>query len=105
MDAGTFFSQIRRELIARELKTHNSARIQTTTWISFNKDNDRVELPFNSKTTSAHRGDDLDQIVDGMIAHMEAQIENHYTTNTTTTTQKQSDYKVEQSSFTLIALF
>ena len=29
----------------------------------------------------------------------------HYTTNTTTTTQKQSDYKVEQSSFTLIALF
>ena len=29
----------------------------------------------------------------------------HYTTNETTTTQKQSDYKVEQSSFTLIALF
>ena len=25
--------------------------------------------------------------------------------NTTTTTQKQSDYKVEQSSFTLVALF
>ena len=29
----------------------------------------------------------------------------HYTGNATTTTQKQSDYKVEQSSFTLIALF
>ena len=29
----------------------------------------------------------------------------HHTTNVTTTTQKQSDYKVEQSSFTLIALF
>ena len=29
----------------------------------------------------------------------------HYTTNATTTTQKQSDYEVEQSSFTLIALF
>ena len=29
----------------------------------------------------------------------------HYTTNTTTMTQKQSDYKVEQSSFALIALF
>ena len=29
----------------------------------------------------------------------------HYTTNATTTTQKQSDYKVEQSSFTLIAMF
>ena len=29
----------------------------------------------------------------------------HYTTNATTTTQNQSDYKVDQSSFTLIALF
>ena len=29
----------------------------------------------------------------------------HYTANATTTAQKQSDYKVEQSSFTLIALF
>ena len=29
----------------------------------------------------------------------------HYTTIATTTTQKQSDYKVGQSSFTLIALF
>ena len=29
----------------------------------------------------------------------------HYTANATTTTQKQSDYKVEQSSFTLISLF
>ena len=29
----------------------------------------------------------------------------HYTANATTTTQKQSDCKVEQSSFTLITLF
>ena len=29
----------------------------------------------------------------------------HYTANATITTQKQSDYKVEQSSFTLIILF
>ena len=29
----------------------------------------------------------------------------HYTANATTTTQKQSDYKVKQSFFTLIALF
>ena len=28
----------------------------------------------------------------------------HYTANATTTTQKQSDYQVEQSSFNLIAL-
>ena len=29
----------------------------------------------------------------------------HYTANATTTTQQQSDYKIEQSSFTLIAFF
>ena len=29
----------------------------------------------------------------------------HYTANATTTTEKQSDHKVEQSSFTLITLF
>ena len=29
----------------------------------------------------------------------------YYTANATTTTQKQSDYKIEQSSFKLIALF
>ena len=29
----------------------------------------------------------------------------HYTANATITTQKQSDYRVEQSSFTLMALF
>ena len=29
----------------------------------------------------------------------------HYMANATTTTQKQSDYKVDQSSFTLVALF
>ena len=39
-------------------------------------ENAQVELAFNSKTTSAHPGDDLDQIVDGMIAHMGTQIEN-----------------------------
>ena len=47
-----------------------------TTWIRFVKDNDRVELAFNSRMTNVHRGDDLDQIVDGMIAHMKMQIEN-----------------------------
>ena len=29
----------------------------------------------------------------------------HYKTNATTTTQRQSDYKVEQSSFTLMAFY
>ena len=75
MDADTFFSRIRRS-IASKLTVLNSARVQTTTWIRFIKDNDQVELAFNSRTTSVHRGSDLDQIVDEMIAHMETQIEN-----------------------------
>ena len=47
-----------------------------TTWIRFIKDNDRVELAFNSRMTNVHQGSDLDQIVDEMIAHMKTQIEN-----------------------------
>ena len=47
-----------------------------TTWIGFTRDEDRVELAFNSRITNMHRGSDLDQIVDGMIAHMKTQIEN-----------------------------
>ena len=47
MDVDTFFSQIRGgliKLIKRELTVLNSARIQTTTWIRFTKDDDRVEF-------------------------------------------------------------
>ena len=53
-----------------------------TTWIRFIKEDAvdledaQVELAFNSKTTNANRGENLDQIVDEMIAHMETQIEN-----------------------------
>ena len=57
MDADTFFSRIRGELIsliARELTVLNSARVQTTTWIRFMKDDDRVELAFNSRMTNVH---------------------------------------------------
>ena len=47
-------------------------------WIRFVRDEpqERVELAFNSLMTSIYRGSDLDQIVDGMIAHMKFQIEN-----------------------------
>ena len=79
MDIETFFSQIRGkliELIERELKTRNSAKIQRTTWVRFARDEDRVELAFNSRMTSAYRANDLNQIVNGMIAHMMTQIEN-----------------------------
>ena len=91
MDVDMFFDRIRKgliELIKRELKTRTSVRIQTTTWIRFARDEgpagpgvagrplDQVDLAFNSLMTSVHRGSDLDQIVDGMIADMKTQIEN-----------------------------
>ena len=59
MDVDTFFSQIREGLIdfiKRELNNLNSARVQTATWIRFVKDDDRVELAFNSRMTDVHRG-------------------------------------------------
>ena len=79
MDVDTFFSHIRRDLISlitRELTDLNLARVQTTTWIRFTKDDDRFELAFISRMTDVHRGSDLDQTVDGMIVHMKMQIEN-----------------------------
>ena len=83
IDVDTFFNRIRKrliELIERELKTRTSARIQTTAWIRFVRDDkegqEKVELAFNSLMTSVYRGSEMDQIVDGMIANMKFQIEN-----------------------------
>ena len=77
------FNRIRKgliEFIKRELKTRTSARIQTTAWIRFVRDDEegqeRVELAFNSLMTSVYRGSEMDQIVDGMTANMKFQIEN-----------------------------
>ena len=61
IDVDKFFNRIRKgliELIKRELKTQTSARIQTTTWIRFIRDDEegqeRVELAFNSLMTSVY---------------------------------------------------
>ena len=83
IDVDTFFNRIGKrliELIERELKTRTSARIQTTAWIRFVRDDEegqeRVELAFNSLMTSVYRRSETDQIVDGMIANMKFQTEN-----------------------------
>ena len=80
MDVETFFHRIRGDLIdliKQELNDLNSARVQTTTWIRFVRDDEeKVELAFNSLMTSVYRGSNLDQIVDGMITDMKFQIEN-----------------------------
>ena len=82
MDVDTFFNRIRKELIGlikRELKTRTSARIQTTAWIRFVRDDEegqeRVELAFNSLMTSVYQGSEPEQIVDGMITKKKFQIE------------------------------
>ena len=61
IDVDTFFNRIRKELIGlieRELKTRTSARIQTTAWIRFVRDDEegheRVELAFNSLMMSVY---------------------------------------------------
>ena len=83
IDVDTFFNKIGKrliELVERELKTRTSARIQTTAWIRFVRDDkegqERVELAFNSLMMSVYRGSEMDQIVDRMIANMKFQIEN-----------------------------
>ena len=59
MDVETFFHRIRGDLIdliKRELNDLNSARVQTTTWIRFVRDEpqERVELAFNSLMRSVY---------------------------------------------------
>ena len=83
IDVDMFFNRTGKRLIElteRELKTQTSARIQTTAWIRFIRNDEegqeRVELAFNSLMTSVYRGSVTDQIVDGMIANMKFQIEN-----------------------------
>ena len=83
LDVDTFFNRTRKELIElieRQLKTRTSARIQTTAWIRFIRDDEegqeRIELAFNSLMMSVYRGSEMDQIVDRMIANMKFQIEN-----------------------------
>ena len=83
IDVDAFFNRIGKrliELIERELKTRTSARIQTTAWIRFIRDDEegqeRVELAFNSLMMSVYRGSEPDQIVGGMISNMKFQIEN-----------------------------
>ena len=78
IDPDTFLNRIRRfliDLLKRESRT-GAVRSQTTTWIRFKKDQELVELAFNSRMTNVYNLSDLDEIVNEMIAHMKEQIEN-----------------------------
>ena len=63
MDMETFFNRISRaliNLIRRELNSLNLARVQTTMWIKFVREDEdgqeRVELAFNSLMMNVYRG-------------------------------------------------
>ena len=76
MDLDTFFNRIRRssiELLKRESRT-GAVRAQTTIWIRLKKDDELVELAFNSRMMNVYNLSDIDEIVDEMINHMKEQI-------------------------------
>ena len=56
MDVPTFFSKIRASIgnVLRRETSHRSIRCQTTSWIRFIKDNERVDKAFNSRMTPVH---------------------------------------------------
>ena len=78
MDPETFFNRIRRSLIdlIRKETRGRSVRVQTSTWIRFRRDEDLVDLVFNSLMTNVYDLNNLDQIVLEMINNMKYQIEN-----------------------------
>ena len=78
MNPDTFLNRIRRflnDLLKKESRT-GAVRSQRTTWIRFRKDRELVELAFNSRMTNVYNLNDLDEIMNEMIAHMKGQIEN-----------------------------
>ena len=78
MDPDTFFNKIKRSLIEliRKETRGRSVRAQTSMWIRFRKDEDLVELVFNSLITNIYNVNNLDEIVLEMINNMKYQIEN-----------------------------
>ena len=77
MDYDTFFSRIKSQLIIALKKAKaRSNKVQTTTWISFRKDDELVRLAFNSRMMEVHSLSEINEIANEMIAHMKIQIEN-----------------------------
>ena len=78
MDPDIFFNRIRGfliELLKKESRM-GAVRNQTMTWIRFRKDDELVELAFNSRMMNVYKLSNMDEIVNKMIAHMKGQIEN-----------------------------
>ena len=61
---------IRKETIREAVRT------QATTWIRFSKGSEKIDLAFNSRMLAAYGLNDIDELVNRMIAHTLEQIEN-----------------------------
>ena len=78
MDLPTFFSKTKDSIlnVLKRESAHRAIHSQTTTWIRFIKDNEYVDLAFNSRMTPVYILNDIDGIVRSMIDHMAQQVEN-----------------------------
>ena len=78
MDLSTFFLKIRSSIanVLRQETSKRSIRAQTTTWIRFTKEDEYVNLAFNSIMTPVYMLSDIESIVQGMINHMAQQVDN-----------------------------
>ena len=78
MDLDRYFSKTRGDIINTLHKetVNRSIRFQATTWIRFIKDQEYIDLTFNSRMTLVYNLNDIDEIVGSMIGHMAQQVEN-----------------------------
>ena len=78
IDPGTFFAKVRKMIVdlIRKETIREAVRTQPTTWIRFSKGSEKIDLAFNSRMLAAYSLNDIDELVNRMIAHMLEQIEN-----------------------------
>ena len=78
MDLDTCFSKTRGIILdlLRRGSVRRAVRSETTTWIRFVKDDEQVDLAFNSRMTPVYNLNDIGEIVELMITHMSQQVEN-----------------------------
>ena len=60
----------------RKKTSQRAIRLQTTTWLRFEKEDEYIDKAFNGKMTPVYMLSDIDSIVQGMISHMAQQVDN-----------------------------
>ena len=78
MDLPTFFSKTKNSVlnVLRKESARRAVRSQTTMWIRFTKDDEYVDLAFNSRMIPVYILNDIGEIVRSMIDHMAQQVDN-----------------------------